>query len=97
MDTITDFAKGSDKIQLTASIFTAIGSLGQFSSGDVRFYAASGATSAHDANDRIIYNSNTKNGGALYYDADGAGGVAAVQIGVLGGHPTLVATDFVIV
>ncbi len=37
--------------------------------------------------------------GALYYDADGAGGTAAVQFAVLAGtpHPALSATDILIV
>src|SRR3954468_23239142 len=57
-----------DSIQLDAAAFTNIGASGRFSSGDVRFYAAPGATSGHDADDRIVYNTST---GQLFYDADG--------------------------
>ena len=56
-DTITDFAGNAwDSIRLDASAFTAIGASGRFSSGDVRFWAG---TAAHDADDRIVYNSTT--------------------------------------
>jgi Ca2+-binding RTX toxin-like protein len=41
----------------------------------------------------VIYNTTT---GALCYDADGLGGAAAVQIGVLDRHPTLAYTDVLI-
>ncbi len=47
----------------------------------------------HLATDRVIYNTTT---GALYYGADGSGSGAAVQIGVLDGHPTLAYTDVLI-
>ena len=36
------------------------------------------------------------NAGALFYDADGAGGAAAVQFATLTGVSTLLPTDFVI-
>jgi Ca2+-binding RTX toxin-like protein len=60
------------------------------------FYAAAGATKAHDATDRLIYNTTT---GVLYYDADGLGGVAAVQVALLGAsaHPALVYADLQII
>ena len=60
----------------------------------VQFYKAAGATTAHDATDRIIYNTTT---GDLYYDADGQGGVDAILFAVLTTHPNLTASDFVIV
>jgi Ca2+-binding RTX toxin-like protein len=51
---------------------------------------------ANDANDRIIYEQSS---GKLYYDADGSGSGAQIQIAVLGAssHPSLTATDFLIV
>ena len=60
------------------------------------FYSAAGAMAAHDASDRIIYNSTT---GALYYDADGLGGSAAVQVALIGTslHPSITYSDFLIV
>jgi Ca2+-binding RTX toxin-like protein len=50
----------------------------------------------HDADDRLIYNTTT---GALYYDKDGNGSKAAVQIALLelvnGIAPTLAYDDFI--
>ncbi len=92
-DTITDFTSGSDKIQLENAIFTGLGS-SAFIAGDARFWVG---TAAQDASDRIIYNATT---GALLYDADGSGiSSAAVQIALLGTstHPTLAATDLVLI
>lgn len=69
---------------------------------DDAFYAAPGATEAHDASDRIIYNSTT---GELFYDADGTGtGSFAWRLALLTSAsrldpivPTLTASDFPIV
>src|SRR5207237_1260016 len=69
-DVVTDFAGNWDKIQLDAAGFSAIGSTGRFAAGDVRFYAAAGATGGHDADDRVVYNTSN---GQLFYDADGSG------------------------
>ncbi len=61
----------------------------------MRFYAAAGASVAHDANDRIVYNTST---GALYYDADGSNAtIAPVQFALLQGVPGLAANDIVVV
>ena len=49
---------------------------------------------AHDANDHIIYNAKT---GALFYDADGTGGIAAVQFAKVSGHHSLNHSDFLVI
>ena len=50
-----------------------------------------GAAAAHDANDRIIYDTAS---GKLYFDADGAGGAAAKLFAIAIDHPTILAGDF---
>jgi Ca2+-binding RTX toxin-like protein len=88
VDTIADFLSGTDKIGLDDSTFAGLtfGALpdGAFVTG----------TAALDADDRIIYDSAT---GALYFDADGVGGVAMVQFATLSGLPALVAGDFTVI
>ncbi|MBC7479966.1 MAG: hypothetical protein H7317_18065, partial [Pseudorhodobacter sp.] len=53
------------------------------------YQSANGA--AHDESDRIIYNTD---GGQLSYDADGDGGLAAIQIATLSTGMNLSADDF---
>ncbi len=85
VDTITDFTSGTDKIQLSAAIFTAFAaqvgqthSLGTLPAGF------------------LAYNATT---GALAYDADGAGAGVAMNFVFLGAttHPASLGTDFQIV
>jgi Ca2+-binding RTX toxin-like protein len=92
VDHITDFAT-VDTIDLENAVFTSLTTTGTLSAS--AFFSAAGATSAHDADDRIVYNTTT---GALFYDADGnqAGGVAAVQFAVLDNHAALTNADFVV-
>lgn len=95
LETITDFVSGTDKLQLSKAIFSGLGSsIGNLAVG--QFWSATGATSGHDADDRLIYNTTT---GALYYDADGSGRVSAVQIALIGTatHPNLAYTDIQII
>jgi len=90
---IADFTSASDKIWFGADAYTAIGSAGNFAAGDPRFFAAPGATSGHDADDRIVYNTST---GQLFYDADGNGPGAAQLVTTLQGAPALAATDLAV-
>ena len=92
IDTILDFVSATDKIQLSKAIFTTAGS----SLTNLTFYSSAGATEGHDADDRIIYNTTA---GALYYDADGQGGSASVQIAIVGtsSHPSLAYSDFAVI
>lgn len=93
-DTITDFTSGADRIMLDQSIFSGIGHTGTLTASE--FHAGAGVTTAQDVSDRIIYNTST---GIVYYDADGKGGAAAVEIALLGtaAHPALAFSDFQIV
>ncbi len=95
LDMLTDFSHAQgDVISLSAAVFTGIGHTGALSADE--FYAAAGATSAHDASDRIVYDTTT---GVLTYDADGQGGTAAVAIATLGTttHPALTISDLLII
>ena len=87
VDTILNFSAG-DKISLDSAVFDALppGAL-----SNAAFFSASGANAAQDSDDRIIYDSDS---GALYYDADGLGGVSAVQFAVINMHPALSTGDF---
>ena len=94
-DTLIDFLSGTDKLQFSKAVFAGLGSqAGGLSAG--QFWASANATGAHDADDRLVYNTTS---GALYYDADGNGGSAAVQIALIGTttHPTLTYTDIQII
>jgi Ca2+-binding RTX toxin-like protein len=88
IDQILDFQAGLDKMALDDAVFAGLpgGALaaGAFRSG----------TSAQDADDRIIYDPAT---GALYFDADGAGGAAQVQFATVSSGLGLGAGDFVVV
>jgi len=70
---------------LDRAVFTTL-SFGTLAPGG--FFVGS---AAHDADDRIIYNSAT---GALYYDSDGNGAGAAVQFATLLGTPAISSIDF---
>ena len=83
-DLITDFTPTVDSLDLNHDAFTALGSVGQLQAGI--FWSSPSDTSAHSANDRLIYNTTT---GALYYDADGQGGAAAIQVATFINHPQL--------
>ena len=89
-DTITDFSHADDTIQLSKSVMSALGVKGTLSTDDFKF-----STQALDTSDRIIYNQTS---GALFYDADGSGRSAALQIAILDSRPTGIDyTDFVII
>jgi hypothetical protein len=88
VDQILAFQVGSDRVGLDDAIFTAL-SAGALAPGAFRTGSA-----ALDADDRIIYDSTT---GALYYDADGVGGAAAVQFATLSSGLGLGSTDFVVI
>ena len=90
VDTILGYA-AADIVHLDNAVFAGLagGAL-----AGAAFLAAAGATAATTAGHRIVY--NTANG-ALYFDADGVGGAAAVQFATLAGAPTVTAGEFFVV
>jgi len=88
MDTITDFTAGEDVIQLDRSIFTGIGIDGVLS--ESLFCIGIAAT---QADDRIVYDQTI---GALYYDADGSGVGAQIQLATLNSLPSITNVDFMV-
>jgi Ca2+-binding RTX toxin-like protein len=90
LDHITDFSSADDVMNLSKSVFTALGTTGQ--ALDVAaFRSGLGFNTAAEADDRIIYNTAT---GDLYYDRDGSGAAfAPVKFAVLDNHETIAAND----
>ena len=95
LDFITDFVSGADKLQFSKKVFAGLGKSTGGLNGD-QFWSGAGQTAAHDATDRIIYDTTT---GAVYYDADGSGVKPSVQVALIGTntHPALTYSDFAIV
>ena len=91
-DALGDWTSGMDTVLLDGTIMTALGASGDFTAGDSRFWASSTGV-AHDADDRIIFNTTTRQ---VYYDADGNGSAAAQLIATLQSGATLVATDIAV-
>lgn len=89
-DTIRDFARGVDRIALrvTFEVFNTL------PSGALPASAFVSGLAATTADQHIIYD---RQSGALYYDDDGSGGHAQVQIALLTGRPALTASDFVLI
>ncbi|WP_300116869.1 hypothetical protein [Sphingobium sp.] len=90
VDTILDFQKGIDRIELDDSVFAGL-DLGKL---DASAFVANAAGVATSADQRIIYDTDS---GQLFYDADGSLGGAAVLFGIVAGHPPLTGADFVVV
>ncbi len=88
VDRLTDFLSGTDRIQLSSQIFSAL------TPGPLLPGAFQMGASAMDADDRIIYDSST---GLLSYDPDGTGAGVATQFAQLQPGTALASTDFVII
>jgi Ca2+-binding RTX toxin-like protein len=74
---------------LSNSIFTTLGAVGSLNPDFFHI-----GTSAHDADDRIIFNASN---GALYYDADGDGSTALqVQCATIAASSALASSDFIV-
>ena len=89
LDKITDFTVKDDTIHLAKSVFKKMAKKGVIKSSE--FYQG---VKAHDESDHIIYNRKT---GALFYDADGTGSIAQIQIATLSKNLKLTYKDFFVV
>jgi Ca2+-binding RTX toxin-like protein len=91
VDTLIGYNASTDTIQLENAIFTKFTATGAILPGN--FKAGAGAV-ATDANDFLLYNTTT---GALSYDADGNGAIAAIRFASLTGAPALTTAEFTII
>jgi Ca2+-binding RTX toxin-like protein len=95
VDAIKDFKVRDDSIYLDNAVFKALGKAGTLTKpAKMKKDAFVIGSKAQDKNDRIIYD-NKK--GVLYYDADGSGGKAAVQIATLSKKLLMTEKDFFII
>jgi len=95
VDRISVFWAVDDLIRLDNDFYTAF-LTENVALTSAAFHSGGGVTLAHDATDRIIYNTTTGN---LYYDPDGTllGGIAATHFAACTGAPAITAADFFIV
>lgn len=93
IDQIIDFVAADDTIHLENSIFTSFGTTttGTINAG---FFTANTTGVAADSNDYLVYETDT---GKLFYDADGSGAGASVQIALLGTSLPLTNADFALI
>ncbi|MFM2060224.1 MAG: hypothetical protein RLY71_4609, partial [Pseudomonadota bacterium] len=92
-DRITDFVSGVDFIVLDLAVYSTLNSPIALDGGldPAQFHAGAGVVGAVAGQAAgLYYNTST---GDLYYDADGAGGAAAVKLATLAGAAPLLATD----
>lgn len=92
VDVIRDFNVAQDTIRLDNAVMSGLGTtLGTLASG--KFWKSTSGL-AHDADDRIIYETDT---GKLFYDANGKASGGAVQIATLAANLALTNADFVVI
>ncbi len=89
LDTIRDFAPNEDAIALERAIFTKVGPL-----GDLADSAYWEGARAHDASDRVIYDTVS---GTVYYDPDGTGRMEQIELFRVSLGTDLSHTDFFII
>lgn len=89
-DRIVDFTPGLDKFRLDDAVYEAVEQI----LNPWEFYAAAGATKAHDKSDLIIYDTLS---GRLYFDDDARGGHQSVLIATLEDAPVIDTHSFEII
>lgn len=93
VDLVTDFNRVNDVMHLEntgAGLFAGVagGPLG------TAFFKANPTGVATDANDRIVYNTNT---GALSFDSNGSAAGGAIRFAVLAGEPAITSADLFVI
>lgn len=92
VDRITDFNVAQDTIELDNAIMAALGgTLGKLAAGQ---FWKSTAGLAHDADDRIIYDTDN---GKLFYDSNGNAAGGTVHFATLAAGLALTHADFVVI
>lgn len=91
IDRIIDFDVAADTIRLSRSIFDTITGSGMLSLAQ---FTANAAGTAMDANDRIIYETDT---GKLFFDSNGSAAGGSIQFARLGVGLALTNADFRVV
>ena len=89
VDLILDYSVADDRIWLDDGIFTALTAGGALSAAAFHIGGAAGT-----ADHRIIYNATT---GTLLYDADGAGGAAAIAFAHVSAGLAMTAAEFLVI
>ncbi|MBM6594718.1 calcium-binding protein [Microvirga pudoricolor] len=94
VDKVMDFSVRLDSIWLDNKVFKKLGQGTEFDPGKLKKDAFAVSDTAQDGNDFVIYDKST---GALYYDRDGAGAAAQVQIAALKPNLKMTHKDFFVV
>ena len=95
VDAVTDFVVKDDSLWLDNAVFKALGGKGSLARPQkLGSDAFAIATRAQDKEDRIVYD---KKSGKLYYDQDGTGSKAQVQIATLTKGLKMTAADFFVI
>jgi len=91
IDTLQSYNSAEDVVLLDNAVFAGIGADGSTLSASAFTTGTAATTTGH----RIVFNSAS---GALLYDADGSGAIAAVQFATLVGlNGTIANTEFLII
>ncbi|PPD47106.1 MAG: hypothetical protein CTY16_08095 [Methylobacter sp.] len=90
-DVITDFSVTDDTIKLENRVFIALTATDQLAADAFKII---GNGNVVDDTDHILYNTST---GAVQYDADGSGAVAAVLVAIIGKGLAVTEADFMVV
>jgi len=95
IDTITDFTRGTDIIQITAAGFGS----GLVADVSVTVVTAASSTAASNpgANGYFVFDNEGADAGTLLWDATGGNGDDAIAVLKLQGVTTLLPTDFHVV